>query len=74
LQITGAWYTFTGERPPAGASTAAPGKPTPSGSVRATVAASVDEATENSSDETEATDAEPVEATETSASAERESE
>ena len=46
LQITGAWYTFTGERPPVGApaSAAAPApKPTPAESIKATPAASVDE-------------------------------
>jgi small subunit ribosomal protein S16 len=44
LQITGDWYSFTGERPPAGvaATTVAP-KPTPAGSVKATPAASVAE-------------------------------
>jgi small subunit ribosomal protein S16 len=44
LRITGAWYTFTGERPPAGSPAAEPAKPTPAASVRATPAASVDDA------------------------------
>ena len=45
LQITGAWYTFTGERPPAGAPAAAAAapKPTPAESIKATAAASIDE-------------------------------
>jgi small subunit ribosomal protein S16 len=44
LQISGAWYTFTGERPPAGAPAAAPAKPTAAASVKATPSASVEEA------------------------------
>jgi small subunit ribosomal protein S16 len=44
LQISGAWYTFTGERPPAGSTAAGSPKPTPAASVRATPAASVDDA------------------------------
>jgi len=45
LQISGAWYTFTGERPPAGAPAAAgvAPKPTPAESIKATPAASVEE-------------------------------
>jgi len=45
LQISGAWYTFTGERPPAGAPPAAgvAPKPTPAESIKATPAASVEE-------------------------------
>ena len=45
LQISGAWYTFTGERPPAGAPAtgAAAPKPTPAESIKATRAASVEE-------------------------------
>ena len=44
LQITGAWYSFTGERPPAGAAAAAAAapKPTPADSIKATPAASVE--------------------------------
>jgi small subunit ribosomal protein S16 len=42
LEVTGAWYTFTGERPPAGsaAAAAAPARPTAAESVKATPAAS----------------------------------
>jgi small subunit ribosomal protein S16 len=50
LQITGAWYTFTGERPPAGAPAtigAAP-KATPAESIKATPAASIDEGADES--------------------------
>ena len=45
LQISGAWYTFTGERPPAGAPAAAgvAPRPTPAESIKATPAASVEE-------------------------------
>jgi len=45
LQISGAWYSFTGERPPPGASATpgAPPTPTPAESVKATPAASVDD-------------------------------
>jgi small subunit ribosomal protein S16 len=45
LQISGAWYTFTGERPPTGvpATGAAASKPTPAESIKATPAASVEE-------------------------------
>lgn len=51
LQITGAWYSFTGERPPVGApaAVAAAPKPTPAESITATPAASVEG---ESSDET----------------------
>jgi small subunit ribosomal protein S16 len=41
LQISGAWYTFTGEKPPVGAGT--PAKPTEAASIKATPAASVDD-------------------------------
>ena len=45
LQISGAWSTFTGEAPPAAATTPAQAKSkaTPAASVKATPAASVDE-------------------------------
>jgi small subunit ribosomal protein S16 len=51
LQISGAWYTFTGERPPAGTPTTASERPTPAESVKATPAASVDEPEETAADE-----------------------
>jgi small subunit ribosomal protein S16 len=58
LQISGAWYTFTGERPPAGtpATTGAAPKATPAESISATPAASIDE----ESDEPPADEATPT--------------
>jgi small subunit ribosomal protein S16 len=56
LQISGAWYTFTGERPPAGTPTTAAERPTPAESVKATPAASVDEAEETGADEIRSVD------------------
>jgi small subunit ribosomal protein S16 len=69
LQISGAWYTFTGERPPAGSPAAGTPKPTQAASVRATPAASVDDAdTEPGAEATETTDtSEPVDEAETGA-------
>jgi small subunit ribosomal protein S16 len=75
LQISGAWYTFTGERPPAGvpATAAATPKPTPAESIKATPAASVDE--EEPAEETPAEaspptdDADTIETAETTESA-----
>jgi len=43
LQISGAWYSFTGERPPPGASATPGAPPTPAESIKATPAASVDD-------------------------------
>jgi small subunit ribosomal protein S16 len=72
LQITGAWYSFTGERPPAGAPAAAAAapKPTPAESIKATPAASVegessDETASGTSLEAEAASESPPEAEET---------
>jgi small subunit ribosomal protein S16 len=69
LQITGAWYSFTGERPPAGApaAPAAAPKPTPAESITATPAASVegessDETASETPPETEAESESPPEA------------
>jgi small subunit ribosomal protein S16 len=50
LQISGAWYSFTGETPPAGtpAAPAAPARPTAAASVEATPAESAREPAEDS--------------------------
>jgi small subunit ribosomal protein S16 len=72
LQISGAWYTFTGERAPAGSPAAGPPRPTPAASITATPAASVDEAepetagAEVDAPEAVADDAEPTAETDTS--------